>query len=762
MGFGRWTVCTILFALIEPLFLCATVVAAQNDSPPSTPPVAIATKVEKAPDLDGEVLGDPAWASAKPATRFWQNAPDEGQPASERTEVRVIYTLDTIYFGVVCYDRDPDSIIVTDSLRDSSLDDTDSFQIIVDTYLDRQNGFVFGTNPAAIEFDGQVVNEGAGSGFGRQSGARNPRQTTQAGSGGGFNLNWDGSWEVRTRISDIGWSAEFAIPMRTLRFSGESPQTWGLNFQRNIRRRNETSFWAPLPRAYNLYRVSWAGTLTDLELSSPRNLKITPYALGEYVLQGEEPSNTNWLGNVGADLKYSVTPSLTLDLTYNTDFAQVEVDEQQINLDRFDLFFPEKRPFFLENAGLFSVGTPGEVELFFSRRIGIGPDGEVIPILAGARLSGNFAGFNGGVLNMQTEKLGGVAPANNFTVARVRRELPNRSYLGGLFVNRSATDDVLPEEDNNQTFAVDGRWGYGEYGELLGFAAKTRTPGLEGKDNQHAYKFGTFYDSGKWLFAADYTEVGENFDPQVGFLRREGFRKPRAAIFHRYRPENFLGLQELRPHASYVGFWDFDGFQESGRWHIDNHWEWKSGAEIHTGINLTKEGLTEEFEIFPGVIVPPGTYDHTEAQLIGFTNQAAPVSIRTRWTFGGFFGGDRVQSISTLKFRIGETFNTEFSLEHNDINLPGGSFVTVLGLTRISYSFSPRIFIQSLIQYNDRADIWSTNFRFGWLQTANVGFFVVYNDTRAQGTFMPDPELNLIVPDRSLTVKISRQFDLFK
>ncbi|MEE8160738.1 MAG: carbohydrate binding family 9 domain-containing protein, partial [Acidobacteriota bacterium] len=226
MGFGRWTVCTILLALVEPLLLYATVVAAQKDSPPSTPPVAIATKVEKAPDLDGEVLEDPAWASAKPASRFWQNTPDEGQPASERTEVRVIYTLDTIYFGVVCYDRDPDSIIVTDSLRDSSLDETDSFQIIVDTYLDRQNGFVFGTNPAAIEYDGQVVNEGEG-GFGRRSGARNPRQTTQAGSGGGFNLNWDGSWEVRTRISEIGWSAEFAIPMRTLRFAGESPQTWG-------------------------------------------------------------------------------------------------------------------------------------------------------------------------------------------------------------------------------------------------------------------------------------------------------------------------------------------------------------------------------------------------------------------------------------------------------------------------------------------------------------------------------------------------------
>lgn len=754
---GQWTVYITLFVL-SGTTLHTTTAIAQTNSPPSKPPVAIAVETDVIPKLDGEVLKDPAWDSAKIFSSFWQNAPDEGQPASEKTEVRILYTADTIYFGVVCYDSDPNSIIVTDSMRDSFLDETDSFQIILDTYLDRNNGFVFGTNPAGIEFDGQVVNEGAGSGFGRQSGARNMRQTTQRGSGAGFNKNWDGSWEVQTLISAIGWSAEFAIPTRTLRFPSKNPQTWGLNFQRNIRKRNETAFWSPLPRAYNIYRVSWAGTLVGLELSTPRNLKFIPYALGEFTLKGNQTNNTNWLGNVGAELKYSITPSLTLDMTYNTDFAQVEVDEQQINLDRFDLFFPEKRPFFLENAGLFSVGSPQEIELFFSRRIGIGSDGQMIPILGGARLSGDVSGLKVGLLNMQTEQVGTTTPANNFTVARARRELPNRSYIGGLFVNRSATSTVLPAEDNNQTFAIDGRLGYGKYGELLGFVAKTRTPGKTGK--QHAYKFGTFYDSGVWLFAADYTEVGKNFDPQVGFLKRESFRKPRISIFHRYRPENFLAIQELRPHTSYVGFWDFEGIHESGRWHIDNHVEWKSGDEIHTGMNFTKETLTENFEIFPGIIVPPGTYEHTEAQMVAFTNQAAPISLRTRFVWGGYFGGNRVQSIGLLKFRLSETFNTEISVEHNDIDLPVGNFETVLGLTRISYSFTPKVFIQSLIQYNDRADTWATNFRFGWLQTANVGLFVVYNDTRAQGAFAPDPAMNLVVPDRSLTVKFGRMFDL--
>lgn len=322
-----------------------------SDRPASEAPVAVAMRVSAAPTLDGDVLGDPVWTEAQPITRFWQTTPEEGQPASERTEVRIVYTDQALYFGVVCYDRLPESIIVSDSRRDAPLDETDSFQIILDTYRDRQNGFVFGTNPAGIEYDGQVTNEGQGTGFGggRQRG----------GSGGGFNINWDASWEVRTKISEIGWSAEFAIPFRTLRYRKAQRQIWGINFQRNIRRRNETAFWAPLPRQFNLYRLSLAGVLTGLEIRRQRNLKIIPYTLGEARRDFSETSGTDWLGEAGVDLKYSITPSLTLDATYNTDFAQVEVDEQQINLDRFNLFFPEKRPFFLENAGLFAVTARG-------------------------------------------------------------------------------------------------------------------------------------------------------------------------------------------------------------------------------------------------------------------------------------------------------------------------------------------------------------------------------------------------------------------
>ena len=429
----------------------------------------------RAPQMDGDVLGDPAWADVVPATGFQQTTPDEGQPASERTEVRVVFTADTIYFGIVCYDRDPAAIIVTDSRRDSSLSNSDSVQLILDTFLDQQNGFVFGTSPSGQEYDGQLVNEGAGgSGMGRGG--------TSQGAGGGFNLNWDGVWQVRTTISEIGWSAEFAIPFRTIRFPPGREQTWGVNFQRNIRRRNELAYWAPLPRQFDLFRVSMAGQLTGVEAPEGlwRTLQLTPYVVGEALRRSDTLDTTvSATGDVGGELKYGVTSGLTLDLTYNTDFAQVEVDQQQINLDRFSLFFPEKRPFFLENAGAFTISNsggaaftdPAQTELFFSRRIGIASGGQAIPILGGARLSGKVSDtVTVGFLNMQTEAVGAAA-ANNVGVARLRRNLPNRSSIGALFVNRQATGRRADDNDYNRTYSVDGRWGFGRNGLVSGFAA---------------------------------------------------------------------------------------------------------------------------------------------------------------------------------------------------------------------------------------------------------------------------------------------------
>ena len=719
-------------------------------------PVATAVAVVKvAPVMDGDVLSDPAWVDVPHVTGFRQTAPDEGQQASERTDVRVLFTEDTLYFGVICYDRDPSSIIVTDSRRDSSLANSDSFQLILDTFLDQQNGFVFGTSPAGQEYDGQVINEGVG-GSGIRSGG------TSRGGGGGFNLNWDGVWTVRTQVSEVGWSAEFAIPFRTIRYPAREVQTWGVNFQRNIRRRNESVYWAPLPRQYNLFRVSMAGQLTSLRVParSARNLKFVPYIVGQAVYLDATPDRgTTALRDFGADLKYSVTSGLTLDATYNTDFAQVEVDQQQINLDRFNLFFPEKRPFFLENAGTFTVsnaggavfGDPAQTELFFSRRIGI-ENGQAVPLLAGARLSGKVSdSVTVGLLNMQTEEVTGLTPANNFTVARVRRDLPNRSSIGGLFVNRQATGQLASNDDHNRTFAFDGRLGFGQNGWVQGFVARTQTPGLEGRE--HAYNVAINYSSEAWRLAGGYMESGDNFNPEAGFTRRVGFRKVDVGIFHTWRPENFLKFHELRPHVTFNRFWNFDGFMETSFLHFDNHWEFEDSSTIITTWNIRKEGVTDQFTV-SGLPVLPGRYDWHEGSLSFNYNSSAPINFGMRAAFGGFFGGDRLSVGPSVRVRHGDRVNFSFSWTRNDLALQEGSVVANLTSARIAYNFSPRLFVQSLLQYNDSANLWSTNLRFGWLQDANTGLFVVYNETEGIDDFVPAGA------GRSVILKYSYLFDV--
>ena len=720
------------------------------------PPTLVSVGVKRAPVLDGVVMGDPAWSEANPTAEFWQTRPDEGEPSSEKTEVRFVFSDTTLYIGVVCYDEEAGGITVADSRRDASLDDGDSIQIILDTFLDQRSGFVFGTSPAGQEYDGQVVNAGEGR-LGRST-------TTSSGSGAGFNGNWDGVWEVRTTVSDSGWSAEFAIPFRTLNYPARDVQTWGVNIQRTIRRRNEIAYWAPLPRQYNLLRLSLAGHVTGVRVppAEERGVKIAPYVTGE-LGHSDVRERTTALGDIGIDLKYAVSPSLTLDLTYNTDFAQVEVDRQQINLDRFNLFFPEKRPFFLENAGVFSVssvrqvagGNPAQTELFFSRRIGIGADGREIPILGGARVSGKVSDtVSVGLLNMQTEAVGSDTPANNFSVARVARDLPNSSQIGALFVNRQATGAQVGSDNYNRTYAVDGRVGLGQNGQVAGFLAKTSTPELEADD--HAYNLAWDYNSERWRFTLGYVEVAENFNPEVGFLRRggRGFRNVDSGFSFITRPKSFLKLQQIRPHVTFNRFWLFDGFAQSSFLHLDNDLEFNDSTLIKTAWNITGEGVIEAFDIADGVTVPVGTYNHHEAQITYESNRGAPVSIGLRTRVGGFFGGHRATWGPTLNIRTGDAFNAAIEWSRNDVDLPGGHFIANLTSAQIAYNFTPRRFVQALIQYNDSADLWSTNLRLGLLGQANTGLFLVYSDTRGLHETIPDGG------GRSLILKFSQVFDL--
>ena len=695
--------------------------------------------------MDGNVLGELLWKSVNPIKELRQIKPSYGALASEKTEIRLAYTLKTLYVAVVCYDSAPDQIVVSDSRRDADLSDDDSFLFIIDTYNDQQNGFLFGTNADGMEYDAQIDNEGEGNFSANRQ---------QGGVVGGTNINWDASWEVKTEKGDYGWSAEFAIPLRSIRFNGGENKTWGINFQRNISKRSETAYWANLPLGFDIKRLSLAGKMHGLNLKSPKNLKVIPYGLVQSIQNNHPPKNNSSKTAIGGDIKYSLTPGLTLDMTYNTDFAQVEVDEQQVNLDRFNLFFPEKRPFFLENAGQFSVGSPGEVDLFFSRRIGIGTNGSLVPIIGGSRVSGKIGQTNVGLLSMFTdevpnEETGAVdIIKNNYSVARVNHDFAaKRSSIGGVFVNRSGIGNDL---DYNRVFAMDGKLGIGKKAQLSGYVSKSNTPGITKSD--HAFNFLAVYNWNGWNLRAGYTEVGEGFNPEVGFLLRSAFKKPEFLIFKQWRPKNTGKLLEVRPHVSYRGYWNFQNTHETGFLHVDNHWVWESGFEIHTGINFTKETVLTPFPISK-VSVSAGEYNHQELQLVLMSNANRKFYFQTRTVIGGYFGGNRISSTNKATFRLGDKFNTEGVLNYNRLQLPNGDANVFITGARLAYSFTPRMFLQSLVQYNNVSNITSVNARFGWLRSANTGLFVVIN-------IIKDTDYLDALNNQSITIKYSHQFDL--
>ena len=732
------------------LVVLVTLVGSADAQQPSPRPELRAHRFAVPPQVDGEILAEAAWEAVEVATDFVQFQPFEGEPATERTEVRIGFDDQALYIGVVCYDSEPDLLAISDSRRDADLAGEDSLRLILDTFHDGQNAFVFGTNLAGIQYDGQVTNEGRGGG-----GTSRRRGSFGSGGTGAANLDWDTSWTVRTRAGDFGWSAEMAIPFRSLRYaSGGS--TWGLNVERNIRRKSEASFWARIGREFNFLRVSEAGTLVGIETPKQRNLRLTPYVLAE----GRDDGQTERSDEIdaGFDLKYSITPSLTLDVTVNTDFAQVEVDDQQINLDRFSLFFPEKRPFFLENAGLFKVGssgsgarTSGIVDLFFSRRIGL-EEGQPIPILGGLRLSGKGAGLNVGFLTMQTDDFGDVH-ANNFSVGRLSREFRNRSRAGFIVVNRQGSGSLAPDNDYNRTFGVDGQLGLGQYTELSGFAAKTETPGLEGRD--HAFSLDANYGSPSWSWRVGVSEVGADFNPEVGFINRSDYQRLNFFASQRIRPKNGH-IKEIAPRIFYDSYWDFNGFHVTERSSLGGNVEFLSGARISFSLGGSLEGLLEPFEIFEGIVVPIGSYSNKRFFLSINTNRGRAVSLSGTARGGGFFDGSHLELSPTLTVRLGDYLSSEIGWSYHDVSLEGGPFVTNLGRLRLTYAFSTKILLQTLIQYNDVTDDVSTNLRFSWLGAANTGLFVVYNEVEEFGP------MALAKPDRSLVLKYSRLIDVFR
>ena len=676
-------------------------------------------------NLDG-LLDEVFWREAEEASGFTQREPEQGEPATEETLVQVIYTEDTLYIGVRALDSDPSRIMATEMQRDGSqsfsggrLDTDDSIVVLLDTFHDGRNAFHFETNSWGARADALITDEG-----------RNR------------NFEWDGVWNAAARRTEEGWSAEMAIPFNTLRFNPDL-DTWGFQVRRLIRHKNEEVFWAPIMRDADLFRVSRYGQLTGLSGGRPtRNLRVKPFVTGSGS-EGIESEVGDLAGeaDVGLDVRWGVTDSLTLDVTVNTDFAQVEVDEQQVNLTRFSLFFPEKREFFLENAGIFEFG-PGRggsgggfraplLKVYHSRRIGIA-QGEQIPIIAGGKLTGRAGDWNIGLLNVQTNDtvfpdLDDEVPTTNWAVVRVTRNVGARSNLGVIFTNRQVSGD-----DFNRVVGVDADINPHPRLNLNGFFTASDDPGND-SDNWAAAA-GAGWQGPVWRWSGSYTEIRENYNPEVGFLLRRGIRQfnpqvtwePRPASIDWIRSFTFETRNTIITRTdgtleTYEGRMRFFGLRTAGE-------DW-----ISFSFNPTFERLFEDFEIQPGIIVPPGDYTFYDWSVFMNTNEGRLVSTHVRLNVGELYDGDRIGSNISVNFRPSAYFRSRTEWNRDDIDLPGGDFVTTIWRQRFNVSFSPNVFLNSFIQYSDTDELLSMNTRFNWIYKPGADLFIVYNQNWLDG-----------------------------
>jgi hypothetical protein len=657
--------------------------------------------------IDGN-LDDPAWALAAPAQDFIQTEPRQGEPASERTEVRFLYDQENLYVGAHLFDSaGPAGLVVNDVTRDFESGDSDYFNVLLDTFNDNRNGFMFGTNPHGAKRDGQLGGDGAYP-----------------------NFDWDGIWHVKVRITESGWQVEMAIPFKTLRF-GEAPsQVWGLNFMRRIRRKNELVHWSPIPRPYIISRVSLAGELDGLEgVERGSNLYLKPYL--SLPLLRRQDDDVDLQPEAGLDVKYGLGGSLTLDLTVNTDFAQVEADEQQINLTRFSLFFPEKREFFLENASIFEFGRSlqgfgsfrRDLIPFFSRRIGIS-EGQLVPILGGGRLTGRAGRYTLGILSLQADAIV-EEPTTNFSVVRVRRDILRNSDVGGIFVNKQAAGG-----DFNRTFGADLNLNFLSKLDFTTFILKTETPGVEGKDT--AADFGVRWNDRRMDIQGEFLSIGENFNAEVGFVPRRGFRKSRSNFTWRIRPEKRLSqVREIRPQANIAYFTDQENVLETRNSQLGLAFQLHDGSTIFLAYEDRFERLDEPFFIRPEQSIPVGDYPYSGWSFFFSSDKSRTVGGEIRVNTGEFFDGEKTSVRGELVLQPNYRFNAELSWNHDKVSLPSGDFDTDLVAARLSYSFNTATFLNALIQYDSTLHEISSNIRFNFIYKPLSDFFLVYNERRA-------------------------------
>ena len=672
--------------------------------------------------LDGQ-LDERVYHEVPPVTGFVQQEPNEGAPAADQTDVWVTFDAETLYVSARCWSRAPDRIVANEMKRDSwGMYGNDTIGVVLDTFYDRRNAFAFTTNAIGGLFDGLVTDERS------------------------QNIDWNTVWDVAAGRFDGGWTVEIAIPFKSLRYRAGAAQMWGVNVQRRVASTNETSFLTPIPASLSwagLYKMSSAATLVGLDVpASGTRLELKPYGISDVTADFAAGEPAAFGGDMGFDVKYGVTQGLTADFTYNTDFAQVEVDEQQVNLTRFSLFFPEKREFFLEGQGIFDFGGGftsdstafyfggGQFSgtapvLFFSRRIGL-QDDRTVPIRAGGRLTGKAGPYSIGLMNVQTEEAGAAA-ATNFTVARVKRDVLRRSAVGALFTGRSVS---LDGSGSNQVYGVDGLFSFHDNLNITSYLAQSRQPGVS-RGDALSYQGKLDYRGDRWGLVAERLAVGADFRPEVGFVRRHDFRRNFLEGRFSPRPLSIRAVRKFLFQGSLDYTTDGAGLLETrvrqGLFGI----EFENGDLFFAGATDSFELLKRAFPMTPDITIPAGDYRFANTRIVYALGQQRAVSGGLNFDRGGFFGGERTGVGYTFgRMYLSSQLNVEPSVSFNWLTLPEGDFRTDLVAVRTTYTLTPRMFVAALVQYNSTLDSLGTNLRFRWEYQPGSELFVVYTDER--------------------------------
>ena len=685
---------------------------------PGERPSLVAKKTTERPRIDG-VLDEASWATVQVIDTFVQQEPQEGQPASDRTEVRVLYDEGHLFIGIRAFASL--AVSATEMRRDADrLFDEDNFQVILDTFHDSRNGYMFVTTPLGAKLEQQIFDEGEGGGRG---GTAN------------INRNWDGVWDAAAKIVSDGWTAEIEIPFSTVRFVPSDAQAWGVNFQRHIRRKNETVLWSPIPKAYTLTRVSMAGEMQGLSgISRGLDLRLKPFLVGGVhdVQTSRNSRATDPIRDIGLDARYGLTAGLNMDVTINTDFAQVEVDEQQVNLTRFGLFYPEKRDFFLENSNFFTMGTGSaftstqvQTDLFFSRRIGLSDSGTPIPIEGGVRVAGKSGRNNIGVLDIQTDDFF-TRPGENFFVGRYSRDILKRSRVGAVFINK----DSVGGAHFNRTMGVDANLAPSANMQIQSYIAKTETPGKAGNDMA---MFGRIaYRDPNWNLYLNYLDVQENFNAEAGFVQRTGIRTTKGHFSPTPRPTKG-NVKLFEP--MYVLTYTTD--QDNRLIYRQHHAMLGTTLRDDTFINVfyqnTLDVLDVPFRIRPDVTIPVGAYSMNEWYFTVNTSPGRRLYERVTVSPVQFYGGTRLNLAAAAGIRASSRLSAEMQYNRNDVKMPWGDFLVNLSTVRVDYTFTPRMTIRSLTQYSDSTHEISNNVRFNFIYRPGSDIYVVYNDLSQTG-----------------------------